>query len=195
MTRTPFDDTTDTDESTTDNSDNTSEHTVLFNDPGPITQMKTATDDEPVSETSDDRDSVPNAENVDGADEIWAVLQDDELPAVRGYRGHTTRKRHNHDADKHDITDVFNVNPELVGEVLHFAPDDHAAVHELIARRDELVAADSDVFTDTDDEDEERWHSIETTAPVAYIHESTEQFLIEEFEYDEQFETRRTKWY
>lgn len=76
--------------------------------------------------------------------------------------------QHHHTYDKHDLRD-FGVTEELIQNHLITHHCDHAALWELVARKDELIASDTPVFANKPDDDIETWSKIESTrnnAPV-----------------------------
>jgi len=74
-----------------------------------------------------------------------------------------------HDFQKHDVTDL-NVTDD-VRDMLWSNPYDHAAVHEMLLRKQEFVNnPDISVFKDRDDDsDSWKWDEIEKTSENAPI--------------------------
>jgi len=74
----------------------------------------------------------------------------------------------NHSFQKHDVSDL-NVT-EDVREKLWSNPYDHAAVHEMLLRKQEFVNnPDIDIFTDDEDDSDFKWSEIENTSEHAPI--------------------------
>lgn len=109
-------------------------------------------------------------ETIEGAEALRAAGREMAgSMSVRDYKGAGTNLGHGHDRDKHDVRAAFNVNDKIVENFFHFDPADHAAPHELAARKEEFVNSDTPVFTDTSDTDSARWNKIEnacTSAPI-----------------------------
>lgn len=84
----------------------------------------------------------------------------------------------NHSFQKHRLSDL-GVTDE-VSDLLWANDYDHAGVHEMALRRDELVnRPDLDVFEDVPDDDEARWRKIEQTREKAPIPPSVQETLDE----------------
>lgn len=74
---------------------------------------------------------------------------------------------HRHGVNKHVLRSTFNLSAWVLDE-LHYDSFDHAGLGELAWREDELRADSRDVFYDTDNDDDDRWKSInrkESNAP------------------------------
>ncbi len=87
---------------------------------------------------------------------------------------------HGHSPDKHDARNVYNIRDEFVDEVFSefgITPNDHAALWLLSYRKDEFIAHDEPIFSDTHDTDESRWASIESRKLQAPISSETQQLL------------------
>lgn len=94
---------------------------------------------------------------------------------VTGFTDSKTGQFHgstSHSFDKHRLDDSpLNVTEEVC-DMLWSHKYDHAGVHEMLYRKNELVErGDIDVFTDTDDDDSRRWDRIrqiaDQDAPIA----------------------------
>lgn len=117
-------------------------------------------------------------EAVEGGVEVReAAAEMAEEFEVVDYTAPGTQLNHGHDRKKHDVRQSFNVNDDLVRDFFHFDPADHAAPHELLARKEEFIAADVDVFADTHDADSQRWNSIESTCGSAPVPDETHRKL------------------
>lgn len=123
---------------------------------------------EPVVEEETEPDTV--LDPIEGGGELRASTRDMAASMeVRDYKGVGTNLNHGHDRDKHDARDAFGVTDELAENYLYYDPADHAAPHELLARKDEFVNGDVEVFSDTSDTDDSRWNKIERAAEGAPI--------------------------
>lgn len=83
--------------------------------------------------------------------------------------------QHRHEFDKHDVRE-FGVTEELISTHLVTHHCDHAALWELVARKDELIESETPVFANKPDDDPQTWDKIETVrneAPVPEFIQST----------------------
>jgi hypothetical protein len=83
---------------------------------------------------------------------------------TKDYTALGTNLNHGHDRDKHDVREALSVSDELVRRFFRFDPADHAAPHELLARKEEFIESEVEVFTDTADTDQSRWDTVERAA-------------------------------
>jgi len=108
--------------------------------------------------------------------EAEAVMEEAEKMAEAAsrddYTAPGTGLSHGHSPDKHDSRDMLGLTNDIVAKKLMFAPNDHACPHELMARKDELVNSDVEVFSDTADTNETRWNKVRSAASSAPIHDS-----------------------
>lgn len=83
--------------------------------------------------------------------------------------------QHRHEHDKHDLRE-FGVTEELISTHLVTHHCDHAALWEMVARKEALIESDTPVFTGKPDNDPQTWNQIETVrnqAPVPEFIQST----------------------
>lgn len=87
---------------------------------------------------------------------------------VQDYKGVGTSLSHGHDRSKHDGRKELGITDELAENYLFFDPADHAFPHELLARKDEFLDGDVEIFKDTEDTDSNRWAQVKrAAAPVS----------------------------
>lgn len=146
-----------------------------FNETGPVMQFARLKE----TRLPDDGKVLPDPESVVGAAGVWTGVTDDEI-TPDAYTAHTTYMHHSHSPSKHDLHEMFNV-AEWVIRQMEFPPDDHAAPHELLARQEEFVDDGRPVFTDTDNNDENRWADIEQSASAARIEPETRTYIVTRF--------------
>ena len=112
---------------------------------------------------------------------VSAVAEDvAESATISDFTAPRSNINHGHDTGKHDVRSSFGVRDEFVSE--HFsdygiAPNDHAALWLMSYKKDEFIAADEKVFSDTQDTDQSRWGRIESAKTSAPIAPETQQAL------------------
>jgi len=126
---------------------------------------------------------VGDSVGLDGADEVMAEVSSlSENMSVSDYTAPRSNLNHGHHFEKHDVRQKFGVNDELIKEFFMYAPNDHAAVHEMLARKEEFIQSDTPVFSDTHDADSGRWAQIERTAGSAPVPDETHRDLAQHSE-------------
>lgn len=133
------------------------------------TQQETDKDQEviEVPETEVEQEGVAGV--VEAEEFIQEVKSLANSLEIEDFTAPRSELNHGHDIDKHDVRSRFNVSEELVSQLFMYAPNDHAALHELLARKEEFIHADTPVFTDTEDTDDSRWEKIGKAAGKAPI--------------------------
>lgn len=126
-------------------------------------------------ETEDNRRELAE---ISGAEELRDAAKSlaKELD-IQDYKGVGTNLGHGHPRKKHDVRDSFNVNSEFGGRYFHYDFADHAAPHELLARKEEFINAPMSLFNDTHDDDPERWAKIKRVASNAPVPDETSKKL------------------
>lgn len=132
------------------------------------------TEVQPTVEAQPDVAVLNQGEVLDATDDVSASAQ------ITDYTAPRSNINHGHDTDKHDVRSSFNVRDEFVSE--HFseygiAPNYHAALWLMSYKKDEFIAADEPIFSDTSDTDSSRWSSIENVKSSAPIAPETQQEL------------------
>jgi len=150
-----------------------------------------------------------DAELVDDVEQYKAEAQFDTISdiaqqaTIGGYTDTKTGNYHRHSFNKHRASEeVANgvVDQELgltaeAVDKLYFNDYDHAAPHEILARREEFENAPFDIFTDdVPNDDSRRWIAIEKAKDKAPIHPSDHEKIQDMFsDYDEEV-TSMGKW-
>lgn len=131
------------------------------------TDLELETDVQPIVETEPEAVVMNSGELMSMADTVADTAQ------IRDFTAPRSNINHGHDPSKHDVRSAFGVRDEFVEE--HFteygiAPNDHAALWLMSYKKDEFIAADEPVFSDSHDSDSSKWSDIEslkTCAPIA----------------------------
>lgn len=138
-------------------------------------------------------DGIEQAKAESFADDIESIA---ETASVSGFTDSKTGNYHRHGFDKHRAIDeaaVGNLDASLgmteeAIDKLYFNDYDHAACHELLARRTEFENAPFDIFEDKDAENDDfsRWKAIERAKESAPVSDETHRKIREMFGDDEQ---------
>lgn len=124
----------------------------------------------------EDADYVERAvENV--KDPIASLARTAE---VTGFTDEKSGLYHGHGLQKHTL-DMLGVTDAAV-ERLFYNSHDHAGVHEMWARRDEFRDAPYSVFSDSANDDSDKWEKIRSTSGNAPIPSSVRQDINERFQ-------------
>lgn len=131
-----------------------------------------------VIEVEEEPEDVEETPLVEGAEEVRGEAQRTaSTMVIEDYTGVGSQLNHGHDRDKHDVRDAFGVNEELVTRFFHYDPTDHAALHEMLARKEEFIASDVPVFTDAPDNSKSKWNAIKARAGGAPVPADTHRKL------------------
>ena len=119
------------------------------------------------------------------SDDIESIA---ETANVSAFTDTKTQIHHNHGFDKHraiseaavgDLDSTLGMTEEAV-DMLYFNDYDHAACHELVARRTEFENAPFDIFEDAPNDDQTRWAAIRRakgSAPIEQEHKNKIQSM------------------
>jgi len=142
-------------------------------------------------------DDYLGAELVDGVEQAKAMSFTDDVEQiaetanVSGFTDSKTGNHHGHSFDKHraisetvagNLDNTLGMTAQAVDK-LYFNDYDHAAPHELIARRNEFENAPFDVFEDDGvaNDDSTRWTAIERAKGKAPINETHQEQIEQMF--------------
>lgn len=131
-----------------------------------------ATEQEPSSEQEGEEVVLEVEESSqDELRSMMSDLRDDaEQATVTDYTAVLSGIQHGHGVRKgqgegqHDVRTRWDVRDEFVAEHFLTQPNDHAAIYEMVMRRDEFEQADEALFEDAANDSASKWSSIERFA-------------------------------
>lgn len=140
-------------------------------------------------------DLVDGIEQATAESHIEGIESVAETASVSGFTDTKTGNHHGHGFDKHraiseaiagDLDNTLGMTQDAIDK-LYFNDYDHAACHEILARRDEFENAPFDVFEDdAENDDATRWKAIERAKNQAPINERHREQINEMFGDDDQ---------